>query len=169
MKNKVLVNFLLKAGGLYVLWHLIYQQYFEVEGTMIRRVAEHVATMSVGILRMFGYSATTRSFQGFNTMISMNGKDLVWIDSGCTGLTLMALFAGFVIAYPGPLAKKLWYIPLGLLVIYVVNLARVVVLCLNHIYSNASFAFNHKYTYTLITYAAIFGLWMIWANRFKWH
>ena len=49
--------------------------------------------------------------------------------------------------------------------IYLVNLARVVVLALNHIYSNSSFDFNHKYTYTLITYAAIFGLWMIWANR----
>ncbi len=162
-QNKALVLFLVKAGVLYAVWHLIYQNIFEEEGIAIRRVAEHVAAVSAAMLRGFGYDAVAQRFQGFDTMLVLSGKPVVWIDSGCTGLTLMALFAGFVIAYPGPWKKKAWYIPVGIFVIYIVNLIRVLALALNH--GHSSFEFNHKYTYTIFTYAAIFGLWMLWANR----
>jgi exosortase family protein XrtF len=165
LKNKVLVRFLVLAGALYVVWHLVYQQYLEKEGTFIKTVAAHVAAVSVSILKAMGYEAATAPYNGFDTLITLSGKNLVWIDSGCTGLTLMALFAGFIFAYPGPLVRKAWYIPAGLFVIYLVNLIRVVALAINHIHSNSTFDFNHKYTYTLATYAAIFGLWMLWANR----
>ena len=170
-QNRILSRFLLTAGALYVLWHLFYQQYMEKEGIMIRRVAENVASVSVSVLKMLGYDAAVAPYADpnapmtFSTLITLKGQSLVWIDSGCTGLTLMALFAGFILAYPGPIKRKAWYIPVGLLAIYAVNIIRVVALAVNHILSHGSFDFNHKYTYTLITYLAIFGLWMLWANR----
>lgn len=162
-QNKALVTFLVKAGVLYIVWHFIYQNIFEEEGVAIRRIGEHIASVSAALLRMLGYSSDAVVFNGFKTMLTLNGQNVVWIDSGCTGLTLMALFAGFVIAYPGDWKKKAWYIPLGIVVIYIVNLLRVLALAINH--GHGSFEFNHKYTYTIITYAAIFGLWMLWANR----
>ena len=165
------MRFLLAAGALYVVWHLFYNLYMEQEGIMIRHVAENVASVSVSVLRMLGYEADVQPFRdpnapaAFETLITLKGQALVWIDSGCTGLTLMALFAGFILAYPGPIKRKLWYIPVGLVAIYLVNIIRVVALAINHIHSRSTFDFNHKYTYTLVTYAAIFGLWMLWANR----
>jgi len=165
--NKVVASFLLKAGGLYVLWHLVYQLYLEKEGVMIRQMAAVIASASLPFLRMLGHNVSTRNYNGFDTMLTLDGTDLVWIDSGCTGLTLMALFAGFIVAYPGPLRHKAWFIPVGVLIIYAVNLLRVVVLALNHIRSRSTFDFNHKFTYTLVVYAAIFGLWVLWANRFS--
>lgn len=165
LKNRILLRFLLTAGGLYILWDFIYKNVFEEEGVAIRKVAEHVAAVSVGVLNVLGFNTATKDLGGFKTLITLDGQSLVWIDSGCTGLTLMALFAGFILAYPGPIAKKAWYIPFGLVVIYLVNVIRVVVLAINHVYSRGSFDFNHKYTYTLVTYGAIFWLWMLWANR----
>jgi exosortase/archaeosortase family protein len=143
----------------------VYKNVFEKEGILIRQMAEHVASVSVGVLNTLGYNTAVHSLNGFDTLITLDGQSLVWIDSGCTGLTLMALFAGFIFAYPGPIIKKAWYIPVGILAIYLVNIIRVVALALNHIMSRSSFDFNHKYTYTLVTYLAIFGLWMLWANR----
>ena len=165
LKNRVLLRFLLTAGGLYVLWDYLYKHVFEEDGVIIRRVAEHVASVSVSVLKVLGFHTAAENLNGYNTLITLDGQSLVWIDSGCTGLTLMALFAGFIIAYPGPIIKKAWYIPAGIIVIYLVNVLRVVALAINHILSRGSFDFNHKYTYTLATYAAIFWLWMIWANR----
>jgi exosortase family protein XrtF len=164
-KNRVLIRFLITAGALYIVWDYVYKNVFEKEGILIRQMAEHVASVSVGVLNSFGYNTAVRSLNGFDTLITLDGQSLVWIDSGCTGLTLMALFAGFIFAYPGPIIKKAWYIPVGILAIYLVNIIRVVALALNHIMSRSSFDFNHKYTYTLVTYLAIFGLWMLWANR----
>ncbi len=169
-QNKVLIRFLLTAGVLYVVWDYFYKSVLEEDGVFIRQVASHVAKVSVAVLQLFGWDAAVRPYPypsglSFDTLITLNGQSLVWIDSGCTGLTLMALFAGFIIAYPGPLAKKAWYIPVGLLAIYLVNIVRVVALAINHIVSQSSFDFNHKYTYTLATYVAILALWMLWANR----
>jgi exosortase family protein XrtF len=165
--NKVVIAFLLKAGALYVLWHLVYQRYLEVEGTFIKSVAEHVAAVSTSMLSIMGYNATQYLHEdGYATEIGINQVPVVWIDSGCTGLTLMALFAGFIVAYPGPWQRKAWYIPVGLFAIYLINFFRVIILAVARVsMSDTSFDFNHKYTYTLFTYAAIFGLWMLWANR----
>jgi len=170
-QNRVLIRFLLTAGVLYVVWDYFYKSILEENGVFIREVGAHVASVSVSILNMLGYDAVVAPYKdpsaprAFETLIVYKGQNLVWIDSGCTGLTLMALFAGFILAYPGPIAKKAWYIPTGLVAIYLVNIFRVVALALNHIASRSTFDFNHKYTYTLVTYLAIFGLWMLWANR----
>jgi exosortase/archaeosortase family protein len=79
----------------------------------------------------------------------------------------MVLFAAFVIAFPGPWKTKVWYVPAGILAIYLINSLRVIGLALNRMFSNESFEFNHKYTFTILVYGAIFWFWMIWVNRFS--
>jgi exosortase/archaeosortase family protein len=78
---------------------------------------------------------------------------------------LYALFGGFVLAFPGPWQRKLWFIPLGMALIWVLNVLRVAALALNHHYAHQSVDFNHHYTFTFMVYACIFGLWMLWARR----
>ena len=80
-------------------------------------------------------------------------------------LVLYALFGGFVLAFPGPWQRKLWFIPLGIAIIWVLNVMRVAALALNHHYAHQSVDFNHHYTFTFIVYGCIFGLWMLWARR----
>ena len=41
-----------------------------------------------------------------------------------------------------------------MLVVYVLNVARVAGLALNHVYWRPTVAFNHHYTFTLVVYAA---------------
>jgi hypothetical protein len=44
---------------------------------------------------------------------------------------------------------------------------RVAVLAVNYHFSRHTFDFNHKYTYSFLVYSVIFGLWMLWVNRFS--
>ena len=52
-----------------------------------------------------------------------------------------------------------------MLVVYVLNVARVAGLALNHVYWRPTVAFNHHYTFTLVVYTAIGALWVLWARH----
>jgi exosortase/archaeosortase family protein len=71
------------------------------------------------------------------------------------------------LAYPGDWKVKTIYILIGSIVIYLINVLRILVLLFNMIYYKGSFDFNHKYTYTIAVYLCVFVLWMLWANHFS--
>jgi exosortase/archaeosortase family protein len=60
-----------------------------------------------------------------------------------------------------------WFVPTGLLIIHVVNLARIGLLFFVAEYQPDFMYFTHKYFFTAILYIIIFLLWMIWVKRFS--
>jgi len=82
----------------------------------------------------------------------------------CNGLILYVIFLIFMVSFPGPLKHKAWFIPLGLIIIYLSNLLRVVALVIIQIYAPDYLVFNHKYTFTMVIYGVIFLLWIIWVK-----
>jgi exosortase family protein XrtF len=166
--GKPLPRFLIKAAFLYLGWHLLWYQWIEPDGTVNHYLTYNTASISAFILNLFGESTFTLSpFSEQNTYLFKDNVPLVLIEHGCNGLILMVLFAAFVVAFPGPWNKKSWFIPLGIVSIYLINSLRVIGLAVNHIFSKSSFDFNHKYTFTIMVYGAIFYFWMIWVNRFS--
>jgi exosortase family protein XrtF len=99
--------------------------------------------------------------------LGIDGTHGLWIGDPCNGITLFALFTGFVIAYPGPVKRKIWFIPLGLFAIHIVNILRIVALAFITLYAPSYLEFNHTYTFTIIVYSFVFFLWMLWANKFS--
>lgn len=158
-----LLRFALLAGGLYLLWFLGYEHYLAADGRLDAVLTQNLAAVSVAGLRLLGYDATLSG--GAHPLISLAGRPMVFIWHPCNGLVLYALFSGFIIAFPGPIRRKLWFIPLGLFLIYSLNVLRVIGLSFNNYYDYQSTDFNHHYTFTAIVYAGIFALWMWWATR----
>jgi len=166
--GKPLTRFLIKAAFLYLGWHLLWYQWIEPDGTVNHYLTYNTASISALFLNIFSESSFTLSpFSEQNTFLFRDNIPLVLIEHGCNGLILMVLFAAFVFAFPGPWKKKLWFIPLGIVSIYLINSMRVIGLAVNHIFSKSSFDFNHKYTFTILVYGAIFYFWMIWVNRYS--
>jgi exosortase family protein XrtF len=166
--NKPLTRFLLKAVALYLGWHVLWYNWIEPDGTVNHYLTYHTASVAALFLNLFsGSSFSLSPFEEQNTYLFKDNVAVVLIEHGCNGLILMVLFAAFIIAFPGPWKKKLWYIPLGILAIYIINAIRVIGLAVNHIYAKSSFDFNHKYTFTILIYGAIFLFWMVWVNRFS--
>jgi len=169
--------FLLKAVGLYLLWSLVPLFGWDTNSKFNDWLTWNIADQSAAIMRMLGFHAEASSHLIYNNaiikdtigtmfnLIRIDGVAMVHIESGCNGLVLMAFFLIFIVAYPGPTAKKLWYIPLGLLLIHLINLARVCLLTYAKFIHDTNFDFNHKYLYSIIVYLCIFGLWMLWANK----
>jgi exosortase/archaeosortase family protein len=80
---------------------------------------------------------------------------------------LFALFAGFVVAFPGKIKNKLWFIPLGILIIHLTNIIRILALAIIAYKSPNYLEFNHNYTFTVSVYIIVFALWMIWTLYFS--
>ena len=99
--------------------------------------------------------------------VMIDNEPVVLVADECNGLELFVLYAGFIICFPGKIKFKLIFIPIGILLIYFVNVIREIVLALNYKFFRESFEFNHKYTYVLIVYIFVFILWRIWIKRYS--
>ena len=160
-----LPRFLLTAGLLYVAWYFFYAYLLHAGSAGLKydlMLCAHITSASAGVLRGLGYESSALN----STQLYLSGWHVVNVGWQCDGLPVLALFAGFIIAYPGPWRTKLWFVPLGMLLIHGINILRVAGLALNQLYSRHTVNFNHHYTYTIIVYGFIFWLWTIWVRRF---
>ena len=165
--NKQLFKFVLTSALLYVTWEIMYWQWIHPDQMVELLLVDNITWISEAILTMLGYGLIPTVFLDDNIRtLGIDGSHGVFIADSCAGLPLLVLFAGFIMAYPGPLTMKLWYIPLGILLVHLINVIRIVALCMLAYHSPELLDFNHHYTFTLIVYAFIFLLWVIWVNKF---
>ncbi|QKG56343.1 archaeosortase/exosortase family protein [Hymenobacter sp. BRD128] len=153
-------QFLLVAAGLYLVWLIGYEGFIGPDGRLDTWLSTNIAAASAGLLRLLGFTASTAP----NSLLLMDGRPAVIVGAPCDGLVLYALFAGFIVAFPGPPRPKLWFIPLGVLALYLLNIVRVGALALNQHYAHRSVDFNHHYTFSFVVYAFICLLWVQWVR-----
>ena len=168
IKNPI-ARFLSIALLLYVAWYLLYELWLSPEGTIDNIIIDNLIVVSSTILNWMGFSTSWNAFtDDAMKIIAIEKTGGVWIGVPCNGMSLFALFTGFIIAYPGKLVRKLIYIPIGILSIHLINVVRVVALCLIAYKLPPEYlAFNHTYTFTIIVYAFVFFLWMLWTNKYS--
>lgn len=162
-----LIRFLGLALLLFVVWNLLYVQWLEPLGTIDVLAIDNLAWLSSTVLELFGFTLITDNFPDSIQTVGIDGTNGLWIGAPCNGISLFALFTGFVLSYPGPIKKKVWFIPLGILIIHIVNLFRIVCLLLIVYYfpDPDVLDFNHNYTFTVLVYSVIFYLWYVWAEK----
>lgn len=156
-------RFVLIAVALYLVWFFGYEYWVFPDGRLDAMLSDNIAASSVALLRALGFPASIAADK--STTLLMGQQEAVYVGASCNGLVLYALFMGFVLAYPGPVRHKLWFIPTGILAIYLLNVVRVAALAVNYLYSYHTVDFNHHYTFTFVVYGCIFLLWMLWARR----
>ncbi len=98
-------------------------------------------------------------------------KCIGWIgvNAGCSGLKQLIQFSILIMLYPGPWKHKLWFIPMGLLAIYLTNIIRIVGLSvIVTTWSNQDyFRFSHDWIFRPLFYVVIFGLWVFWVDKIQ--
>jgi len=124
--------------------------------------AHNVAHVCKSILNFCGWRVTLESN---NSIQHLNGNSvqIIW---ACTGFKQAYIYFCIIAFYRGPLQKKLWYIPLGLAVVYLFNIFRISVIAAfieNH---PTWFVFLHEYFFKYIFYGIIFLMWVLWEEKF---
>lgn len=162
-KYKTLIIFLFYALALYIGWFLLYELYLHPQGYIDSFVIKNSIYFSKQFLQLLGYTVYTVN----ERQVWIESANGLWVGDPCNGLNLFALFSGFIIAYPGVLKSKLIFIPVGIVLIHLLNILRISGLLLLQLYAPEYMEFNHTYTFTIIIYAFIFYLWMHWVNKYS--
>ncbi|MEK6481680.1 exosortase family protein XrtF [Catalinimonas sp. 4WD22] len=170
--NKSLYLFLAKCAGLYLIWNIAYFGWIASHTNIEMWITSKTAMVSTRLLNLVGYEASyidvphsSESKQSVS-LILVDEVPLLYIADSCNAFTLMVLFMGFIIAYPGNWKHKMWFIAAGCLAVFLINVIRVQFLIYNYMYYHSWFEFNHKYTFTIAVYLCVFYFWMVWANSF---
>lgn len=89
------------------------------------------------------------------------------INRGCSGLKQMLQFALLMMIFPGPWKHKLWYIPLGILIVHLTNLFRIIGLAVVLVTVPDYWDFSHDNIFRPFFYVVIFSLWVYWVEKIK--
>lgn len=99
--------------------------------------------------------------------IFFNGRQLLAIADVCNGLELMVLYVGFIICFPAALMRKIRFILVGLVLIYLVNIVRCSCLTLIALDYPEYLDISHHFIFTFIVYLFIFWLWFLFSKKPK--
>ncbi len=99
--------------------------------------------------------------------IIMENNGAVEVVGSCSGLKQFYQWVILMLLFPGPWKKKLWYIPLGIIIIHMVNVMRIVILCMSVIYWPDKWNLLHDWILRPFFYVVIFSMWVIWVEKLK--
>ena len=90
----------------------------------------------------------------------------VWINIvwGCLGFKQMFIYSGIILCYWGPLLKKLWYIPVGCVILTAYNIVRIASTVWLTNGNPERFEMLHDGILRYIYYTIVFILWVVWAE-----
>lgn len=90
------------------------------------------------------------------------GINIIW---GCAGIKEIFMTALVIMTAQGNYRKKMWYIPMGILFILLLNYIRLSTLTfLVHHHMNL-FDFVHKIVFRFVMYGGIFLIWLVWIEK----
>ena len=138
---------------------LTYFSFAELEQFMAYQVFVPSAWFDKHIL---GYDINT-----LNTTIYFPDNGYITINGSCSGLKQFYQWIFLMILFPGPWKKKLWFIPLGLLVIHLVNIMRIIILSVILMNWPDQWHFSHDWILRPFFYVVIFVMWVVWEEKFR--
>jgi exosortase/archaeosortase family protein len=156
-------RFGLISGGFLLLWAIGSAYGLGVDSPLDSLLCRQLAAGSVWGLQALGWNASVSAT--IPNLLLLNNQPTVIVGAPCDGLVLYVLLAGFVLAYPGPGQRRLWFVPLGIVGLWVLNVIRIMALAINHRYSPETFEFDHHYAFSAVAYAALGGLWWLWTRQ----
>jgi len=89
------------------------------------------------------------------------------VVEGCNALSVIILFAAFVVAFSGKWKHTIGFIIVGSLLIHILNVLRIALLSLALFYYPEQEPLLHGVVFPLFIYGVVFGLWVIWVNKFS--
>lgn len=117
--------------------------------------------ISAWVLRIFDYQVFTSD----TTLHALNAGGINVVYS-CLGFGVMSFFVAFVIAWPErSLKSKLWFIPVGLVLIQLLNIARFIMITLFWRSSPYRSVVDHHTLFNVILYAVLLASIYFWINN----
>lgn len=93
-----------------------------------------------------------------------SGYDIV-INDSCSGLKQIMQFVLLILVYRGKWINKLWFIPLGVILVHISNLLRVFFIGVLSMSHHDWMRSAHDYVLRWLFYLTICMLWLFWVKK----
>ena len=115
------------------------------------------------VLNVFGENTVHNGIAVFYPVLYRR----ITVEDHCLAIPATVIFTGTILLFRGSWKNKLWFVPMGILFIAIINMLRLVSLCyiFAH-YSQKFFDINHSLIYVVLTYSLIFLLIVWWMKKF---
>ena len=154
-----LTLFLLKAGGAYAVWLLVY------DFVILPDQRLHTWLSITGVkLAAAGLSFVGWEIETAGRFIACTGNRGIEIQNGCNGMDLLGLYAGFIIAYSGDAKKRLMFIAGGIGMLFIANVFRIAFFALSNLYFPQHWEPVHLYSSYIFFYPIVLTLWYLWTT-----
>jgi len=157
--------------GSYLVFTLIYNLYLEFFRSPVYfpdYFTHLVAKQSEALISSFGYNAQILPHQSELSMkLIVNEVYLARIVEGCNAISIIILFAAFVLSFFGRLKVTLLYLLAGAVIIYAMNIIRIAILAVGIFEYPEYTEFLHSIIFPLIIYGTVFLLWIIWVRIYS--
>ncbi|NNK83308.1 MAG: exosortase family protein XrtF [Flavobacteriaceae bacterium] len=171
VKYKTVIKFILTFLLVYAVLTLSYKYYLHVSETgnfYPDYFTNLTARQSQSLLESLGYNTQIAPHaEEPSIKLTINGKYLARVIEGCNSISIIILFVSFIIAFADKWKTTLLYLFAGSVLIYAVNIFRIVLLCFGLYHYPWRKEILHVVIFPLIIYGMVFLLWMFWVNRFS--
>jgi exosortase family protein XrtF len=165
-------RFLAIFVGLYLGLNILYGLWISSYHFQVDSATAMVTRQSSLLLNVWGEETYTQLKTPARSIAIVNPSGVVInVFEGCNGINVMIVFVSFLFAFGGQLKKIAWFLPLGIVIIYLANLIRVMTLYYVAEYWATYFYYIHKYVLTAFLYLLVFVLWWFWiekVNKVSW-
>ena len=164
-KYKKVVNFILVFSVVYFLFSVLYNIYIANTNAIYYPdiVTYNVSWFTKEILGIWAYDIKIEPDVIYRSQkLYFNNQPLFNIVEGCNGLSVIILFSAFVVALKSKLFNTIGYILFGVISLYFINIARLVLLTLGYYYYPQQKHVMHDVFFPLIIYGLLLLLWIIW-------
>lgn len=127
-----------------------------------------VGKQTEAVLNSFGYrTSIVPHYDEPSLMVFVEQKYVARVIEGCNGMSVIILFIAFVVAFSDTFKKTFIFLLAGSVLIYAVNLIRIVLLTMGLYNYPWRREIMHEVIFPLAIYGMVFLLWMFWVNHFS--
>jgi len=124
-------------------------------------MSKHIASLVYAIVRFLGNEISLTD----NILTYIKNGHNVRVVWGCTGIKQTFIFVIIMLLARGNWKHKLWFIPVGFFLCYLINIVRITAITLivkNH---QELFDFYHLFVFKYLYYVLIFFIWLFWEEK----
>lgn len=171
-KYRLVLRFIFIFLGSYFLFSSVYNGYlllYDTKQPVPDPLTQLVARQSGSVMQSFGYEQVdvVMHYTGLSMKLMVDGYFLAGIVEGCNSASIIILFTSFILAFFGKPITTLLYILAGSVLIYSINILRIVVLAAS-IYEFPQYSgIMHSIFFPLAIYGTVFILWLLWVRLFS--
>jgi len=171
-KYRLVLRFIFIFLGSYFLFSSLYNGFlilYDTENPVPDPLTQLVARQSGTVMQGLGYEnvEVVMHYTGLSMKLMVNDYFLAGIVEGCNSASIIILFTSFILAFFGKTVSTLLYILAGSVIIYVINIIRIVILAVS-IYEYPQYSnIMHSIFFPLAIYGTVLILWLIWVRIYS--